>query len=420
MLEALDLARRIEAGELSPADVIELCAKAIDAREKEVCAFAALDVAGAKRQAQTAGLAKRPLCGLPVGVKDIFDTVDFPTAFGTPIYQGNQPRGDAALVALIRRAGGIVLGKTVTTELAFLNPSKTHNPHDVSRSPGGSSSGSAAGVAAGMLPIAVGSQTGGSVIRPASYCGVAAFQPSYRLLPTAGIKPFAVYLDTAGVFAARVADVAFATAAITGRDLRVDQATPAAPRIAIARTNVWDDASPAMQGAVETAAKAARAAGARIVEPAWPDLLTEAFRAHATIQDYEAYRTLAYEYDNHRDALSPILRDMLDKAAAVTADEYDAARRTTKRARQALAEFMAEIDVLLTPSAPSAAPGPDTTGPAIFNRLWTLMGTPCVNVPGLNDASGMPLGVQIVGRFGRDHEALLAGQFLEKAIAGTK
>jgi Asp-tRNA(Asn)/Glu-tRNA(Gln) amidotransferase A subunit family amidase len=417
MLQALDLARRIEAGELSPADVIDLCAKAIDAREKDVCAFAALDVARARGKAKDAGLAARPLRGLPVGVKDIFDTVDFPTEFGTPIYKGNQPRSDAALVALIRRAGGIVLGKMVTTEFAFLNPSKTHNPHDVTRSPGGSSAGSAASIAAGMLPITVGTQTGGSVIRPASYCGVAAFKPSYRLLPTAGVKPFSVYLDTAGLFAARVVDAAFAAAAITGRDLRVDGTPPAAPRIAIARTNVWDQATPATRGALEAAAKAAQAAGARVTEPAWPQLLTDAFHAHAMIQDYEAYGALAYEYDNHRDALSPILREALDKAAKVTADDYDAARRTTKRARQALAQFMGEFDVLLTPSAPSAAPGPDTTGPAIFNRLWTLMGTPCVNVPGLNDASGMPLGVQIVGRFGRDRDALAAARFLEEAIA---
>jgi Asp-tRNA(Asn)/Glu-tRNA(Gln) amidotransferase A subunit family amidase len=420
MLQALDLARRIEAGELNPADVVDLCAKAIDAREADVCAFAALDVARARERARDAGLAARPLHGLPVGVKDIFDTVDFPTEFGTPIYKGNQPRADAALVALIRRAGGIVLGKMVTTELAFLNPSRTHNPHDVTRSPGGSSAGSAASIAAGMLPITVGSQTGGSVMRPASYCGVAAFKPSYRLLPTAGIKPFAVYLDTAGLFAARVVDVAFAAAAITGRDLRVDQAAPAALRIAIARTNVWGEASRDMQDALDDAATAAQAAGARVSEPAWPDVLTEAFHAHATIQDYEAWRTLAYEYDNHRDALSPILGGMLDKAAAVTADEYDTARRTTRRARQALADLMDEFDVLLTPSAPSAAPAPDTTGPAIFNRLWTLMGTPCVNVPGINDASGMPLGVQIVGRFGRDHEALLAARFLEEAIAVRK
>ncbi|HEY1541219.1 MAG TPA: amidase [Xanthobacteraceae bacterium] len=419
MLSALDLARRIEAGELAPAAVIDLCAKAIDAREPEIQAFVTLDVAGARRQAEAAGLANRPLRGLPVGVKDIFDTVDFPTEFGTPIFAGNRPRGDAALVALIRRAGGIVLGKTVTTELAFLDPSKTHNPHDPSRSPGGSSSGSAASVAAGMLPIAVGTQTGGSVIRPASYCGVTGFKPSYRLLPSAGIKHFSVYLDTAGLFAARVADVAFAAAAITGRDLRVDRATIAAPRIAIARTNVWDQASVDMQRALDTAAKAASAAGARVTEPAWPAFLGEAFHAHAVIQDYEAFRTLAFEYDRHRDQLSPVLRDMLDNAAAVTAADYDAARRTTKRARQALADFMSEFDALLTPSAPSAAPGPETTGPAIFNRVWTLMGTPCVNVTGLNDARSLPLGVQIVGRFGRDHDALLAASFLENAIGAA-
>jgi Asp-tRNA(Asn)/Glu-tRNA(Gln) amidotransferase A subunit family amidase len=257
------------------------------------------------------------------------------------------------------------------------------------------------------------------VIRPAAYCGVTGFKPSYRLLPTPGLKHFAVYLDTAGLFAAGVADVAFAAAAITGRDLRVDRASIAPPRIAIARTNVWDKASADMQRALDASAKAAAAAGARVSEPTWPAFLTEAFEAHAVIQDYEAFRTLAFEYDHHRERLSPVLRDMLDKAAAVTADDYDAARRITKRARQALADFMTDIDVLLTPSAPSAAPPPDTTGPAIFNRVWTLMGTPCVNVTGLKDADGLPLGVQIVGRFGRDHEALLAAQFLEKAIQGV-
>ena len=417
MLQALDLARRIEAGDLSPAAAIDLCAQAIDAREAEIGAFAALDLAGATRQAQAAGLAARPLHGLPVGIKDIFDTADFATEFGTPIYAGNRPRGDAALVALVRRAGGIVLGKTVTTELAFLNPPKTRNPHDSMRSPGGSSSGSAAGVAAGMLPIAIGSQTGGSVIRPASYCGVAGFKPSYRLLPTAGMKHFSVYLDTAGLFAARVADVAFAAAAITGRDLRVDRATIAPPRIALARTQVWDEASAAMQGAVEAAAKAAERAGARVTEFAWPALLTDAFRAHGTIQDYESFRTLAFEYDRYRNSLSPVLRDMLDNAAAVTADDYDAARRTTKRARETLADVMAEFDMLLTPSAPGAAPAPDSTGLATFNRLWTLMGTPCVNVPGLTDPAGLPLGVQVVGRFGRDRETLHAAQFVERALA---
>lgn len=419
MLSALDLARRIEAGALEPADVIDLCAKAIAAREGEIGAFTALDIAAAKRHAQSADLAQRPLRGLPVGVKDLFDTSDFPTEFGTPIYAGNRPRGDAALVALIRRAGGILLGKTVTTELAFLHPGKTRNPHDPLRSPGGSSSGSAAAVAAGMLPIAVGSQTAGSVIRPAAYCGVAGFKPSFRLLPTAGMKHFSVYLDTAGLFAAGVADVAFAAAAITGRALRVNGAA-AAPRIALARTNVWGEASAAMQAAVESAAKAAQRAGAHLVEPDWPAALTDAYHAQAAIQNYEAFQTLAFEYDRHRDALSPILRDLLDKAAAITADEYDAARRTTKRARQTLADLMADVDVLITPSAPGAAPGPEMTGAATFNRLWTLMGAPCVNVPGLKDPTGLPLGVQVVGRFGRDHEALAAALFVERALASGR
>jgi Asp-tRNA(Asn)/Glu-tRNA(Gln) amidotransferase A subunit family amidase len=417
MLSALDLARRIDAGELTPAAVIDLCAQTIAAREGEIGAFVTLDIAAAKRSALAGDLARLPLHGLPVGVKDIFDTFDFPTEFGSTIYAGHQPRSDAALVAMVRRAGGIVLGKTVSTELAFLHPGKTRNPNNPAHTPGGSSSGSAAAVAAGMLPIALGSQTGGSVIRPASYCGVAGFKPSYKLLPTPGMKHFSVYLDTAGLFAAGVADVAFAAAAITGRDLRVDTAAPAAPRIGLARTQVWMDASDSMRAAVETAAKAAERAGARVSEFPWPQELTHAHAAHATIQDYEAYQALAFEYDRHRDRLSPILRDSLETAAAISADEYDAARRTTKRARQALADIMNDFDTLLTPSAPSAAPkGLGSTGVATFNRLWTLMGVPCVNVPGLRDSGGLPLGVQVVGRFGRDRATLEAALFLEHAL----
>jgi Asp-tRNA(Asn)/Glu-tRNA(Gln) amidotransferase A subunit family amidase len=418
MLSALDLARRIESGDLSPAGAVELCAQAIMAREPEIGAFAALDLDEAKHRAQAFGLAQRPLHGLPVGVKDIFDTVDFPTEFGTPIYAGNRPRADAALVALTRRAGGIVVGKTVTTEFAFLNPGKTRTPRDPS--PGGSSSGSAAAVAAGMLPIAIGTQTGGSVIRPASYCGVAAFKPSYRLLPTAGLKHFSVYLDTAGLFAAGVADVAFAAAAITGRDLRVDERAPAAPKILVLRTHIWNQASEDMRGAVEKTARAAEAAGATLSDADMPQILIDAWEAHGTVQDYEAYRALAHEYDNHRDELGPLLRGLLDAAAGIGADTYDAARRITKRARQALADLMNGADVILTPSAPSAAPHSlASTGPAIFNRLWTLMGTPCVNVPGLRDDTGLPLGVQVVGRFGQDRGALEAARFVELALART-
>jgi Asp-tRNA(Asn)/Glu-tRNA(Gln) amidotransferase A subunit family amidase len=418
MLSALELVCRIEAGKLTAAAVVDLCAEAINAREAEIGAFAALDLERANRDTQTATLAG-PLRGLPVGIKDIFETANFPTEFGSPIYAGHRPCADSALVSMVRRAGGVILGKTVTTEFASLQPAKTRNPHNPAHSPGGSSSGSAAAVAAGMLPIALGSQTGGSVIRPAAYCGVAGFKPSYKLFPTLGMKGFSWSLDTAGVFAARVADVAFAAANIAARDLRVDQGPPPPPRIALTRTHIWEDASVPMQAAVETAASKAAAAGARVSELVLPALFEDAFHAHAIVQDYEAYRALAFEYDHHRDKIGPILRDQLDHAAALTAEEYDAARRTTRRARQALADLMVDADVLLTPSAPGAAPkGLGSTGASIFNRLWTLLGTPCVNVAGLFDQTGLPLGVQIVGRFGRDRLALEAALFLERAIAG--
>ena len=242
MLSALDLARRIEAGALTPRAVVEMCAEAIAAREGEIGAFTALDIEAARRTAD--GLAALPLRGLPVGMKDIFDTADFPTAYGSPIYAGHRPKSDAAMVMAVRRAGGVILGKTVTTEFASLQPAGTRNPRNPAHTPGGSSSGSAAAIAAGMLPIAFGSQTGGSVIRPAAYCGVAGYKPSFRLLPTVGMKTFSWSLDTVGMFGAGVEDVAFAAAATTGRDLRIDGATFNAPTIALVRTHLWSEATP--------------------------------------------------------------------------------------------------------------------------------------------------------------------------------
>ena len=349
-------------------------------------------------------------------MKDIFDTADFPTEYGSPIYAGHQPKADAAMVMLVRRAGGIVLGKTVTTELAGLQPAGTRNPRDPAHTPGGSSSGSAAAVAAGMLPATVGSQTGGSVIRPAAFCGIAGYKPSFRLLPTVGMKAFSWSLDTVGVFGASVADTAFIAAAITGRDLRIDR-TPPPPSIALVRSPFWPEASAEMQAAVEQAARLAEAAGARVREAELPAVVEAAVQAHGIVQDYEAFRALAFEYDRHRDALGPILREQLGKAAAITPDAYDEARRNARRARQRLAEFMADFYVILTPSAPGAAPhGLGSTGRPTFNRLWTLLGPPCVNVPGLVDKAGLPLGVQMVGRFARDRVALSAAAFLEAAL----
>jgi Asp-tRNA(Asn)/Glu-tRNA(Gln) amidotransferase A subunit family amidase len=415
---ALDLAQAIEAGTMAPTAVVDFCAQAIARHEAEIGAFATLDIEAARRAAEAAGLRLAALRGLPVGIKDIFDTADFATQYGSPIYAGHRPKADAAVVALVRRAGGLILGKTITTELASLQPAATRNPRNPAHTPGGSSSGSAAAVAAGMVPIALGSQTGGSVIRPAAYCGIAGFKPSFRLLPTVGMKCFSWSLDTAGLFAAGVADVAFAAAAITGRDLRVDQRAPTAPSIALVRRQLWPQASEDMQAGLERAARAAQAAGARVREVELPPIFEAAMRAHVTIQDHEAYRALAYEFDHHRDRLGPILRQQLANGAAIDFDSYDEARRTARRARQMFADLMADTDAMLTPSAPGAAPHSlRSTGDPMFNRLWTLLGPPCINVPGLTDSRGLPLGVQIVGRFARDHTALEAAWFLQRALA---
>ena len=417
MLSALDLARRIEAGELTPRAVLGMCAEAIAAREKDVRAFTVLDLDAARRAAENKNLIGLPLRGLPVAFKDIYDTADFPTQYGSPIYAGNRPRADATAVVMARHAGGIGIGKTVTTEFASMVPPVTRNPHNLGHTPGGSSSGSCAAIAAGMVPIAFGTQTAGSVIRPAAFCGVAGFKPSYRLIPLVGVKDVSWHLDTAGVFAAGTADVAFAAGAVTGRDLRVDGKTPAAPRIALARTHLWHEASPAMRNAVETAARAAETAGAKVSDLTLPPILEQAYAAQFVIQDYETVRSLAFEYDRHRDMIDSRLCEAMESGSEISADDYDAARRAASRGRQVLADAMANYDVILTPSAPGAAlEGFATTGNPMFNRLWTLMGAPCVNVPGMSE-NGLPLGIQIVGRFGRDRAALEAALFVERAIA---
>jgi Asp-tRNA(Asn)/Glu-tRNA(Gln) amidotransferase A subunit family amidase len=418
MLSALGLARAIEAGELTPARALDLCADAIAKRENEVAAFVTLDLAGARATAQAAGMKDKPLRGLPVGLKDIFDTADMPTEYGSPIYLGYRPKADASLVALIRRNGGALIGKTVTTQFAHLDPGKTRNPHNLAHTPGGSSSGSAAGVAAGFFPIATGTQTGGSVIRPAAYCGVAGFKPSYRLLPSVGMKCVSWHLDTAGLFAASIADVAFAAGAISDRDLRVDKTTPSSPRIGVLRDQPWPAASADMMAALDKVARAASHANARVRDIKLTPVLAGAFKAHTTIQAYEAARSLASEHERHKDQLAKGVLELVEQGFAISPDAYDDARRTASQARGALSDVMADIDVILSPSAPGAAPkGLGSTGSSTFNRLWTLMGTPCVNVPGLADSGGLPLGVQVIGRFGQDRGTLEAALFVESLVA---
>jgi len=339
---------------------------------------------------------------------------------GSPIYAHYQSPGDASLVAMARRLGATVVGKTTTTELQNRTvTSPTCNPHNPAHTPGGSSSGSAAAVAAGMVPIALGAQTAGSVIRPAAYCGIAGLKPSYRLLPTVGMKAFSWSLDTVGFFAAGVADVAWVAEVLTGRPMRVDGVDCGHPRIGVLKTHVWDLVSTDMRVAIETAARLAASAGADVVELDMPDELIGAFEAHGVIQNYQGAQALAWEMAAHRDVISPVLLAALDEGAATPPEVYDRARSHAKRDRTALKRLFADmsLDAILTPGATGAAPGGlDFTGDHSFNRLWTLMGTPCVNVPGLVDGGGLPLGLQIVAPFGRDHDCLKVAAFLEQAI----
>jgi len=359
-----------------------------------------------------------PLAGIAVGVKDIFDTYDMPTRYGSPIYDGFQPRADAPIVAMARARGAHVIGKTVTTELAFLDPARTVNPHDPAHSPGGSSSGSAAAVAAGMIPAAIGTQTGGSVIRPAAFCGVAGYKPSFRLFPTGGMKTFAWTLDTTGFFAASVEDVALFAALLGRRDLAADPLT-APPRIGIYRSEIDGEASTEMREAVKRAADIAQKAGATVVEVPEPDQIRRGRDVHAVVQGYEAAISLAHELAFHAGQLSDILRETLEEGRSIPPHAYDEARRVARHARKAATGLFDDIDVLLAPAAPGAGPlrSLGTTGTALFNKVWTLAGNPSVNVPGLEDAAGMPLGIQLIGRFGRDKQTLQAAHWLEGEIA---
>jgi Asp-tRNA(Asn)/Glu-tRNA(Gln) amidotransferase A subunit family amidase len=411
MLSIIDIARRIEDGALTPHEAVRQSFDAIAARDGDVKAFVHVD-----RGAEVAG--SGPLRGIAVGVKDIVDTADMPTEMGSTIYAGWRPKADASIVAMLRRAGATPVGKTTTTAFAHLDPTPTRNPANLNHTPGGSSSGSAAAVAAGMVPLAIGTQTGGSVIRPASYCGTAAIKPSYRLMPTVGVKCFSYTLDTVGLFAASVADVAFALAAVTERaDLR-DPAPPSAPRIGIVMQDFAGAPEPDSAAALDTAARLAEAAGASVRTARLPAIVGEAFDAHGTVQDYEAARTLAWEYDRHRDALPPNIGRLLAAAQGIGAQAYDAARSTSHRARGALHEAFGEFDAYLTFSAPGAAPETlASTGDSRFNRLWTLMGVPCVTVPGLTNGKGLPVGVQIIAPFGGDARALAVARFVEAALA---
>ncbi|UIJ73042.1 amidase [Aurantimonas sp. HBX-1] len=417
-VQPLGLARLladIEGGRATAARTIAAAEERIDALDGEIAAFVRRAPAESIAAAITA---TGPLAGVPFGVKDIFDTADMATEHGSPLYAGHRPVADAALVAMARAAGAAVLGKTATTQFASLDPCATRNPHDLSRTPGGSSSGSAAAVAAGMVAGACGSQTGGSVLRPAAYCGIAGYKPSFRLLPSVGMKTFAWSLDTVGLFAAGVADVALLAARLTGRPLAAPPLADAAGlTFGLYRSSVDAGIEPEMREAWDKAARALEAAGATLVELEEPAALAAARDVHGIVQNFEAAHALMWEHRTHREALAPRVLAQLDEGAATSPAAYDAGRRTARIGRRAATTLFETVDALLLPSALGAAPeGLGSTGDPALNKLWTLTGNPAVSVPGLATAGGLPLGISIVTRFGRDAEALAIGALLEARL----
>jgi len=410
MISLAELQRRIDSRDLSAEAAISRSLEAIGAHDKTIGAFVCRD-----ENARAAGTG--PLRGIAVGIKDIIDTSDFPTEMGSPIYMGWRPHADAAVVQLLKQAGATILGKTTTTAFASLDPTATLNPRNGDHTPGGSSSGSAAAVAAGMIPLALGTQTGGSVIRPAAFCGVAAIKPSFSLLPTVGVKCYSWTLDTVGLFAAGVKDLAHGLSAMTNRPELLPGAA-GTPRIGIVTQDFAGAPDATGEEALRIATKAAEGAGASVRALALPEILAQAWRIHPTIQEFEAHQALAWEYRTHYDAMPPLLRAKLDETVGLQPAAYDEARGIARRARGALADIFEDVDVLLTFSAPGAAPkGLASTGDPRFNRLWTLMGVPCVNLPVTVAEGGVPVGVQLIARFGDDAGVLAAAGFVEEALS---
>ena len=403
-LGARQAAKQIERGEVTTEALLRSCRERIAAREPEVKAWAFV-----ARESKGGGA---PLFGVPVGVKDIFDTHDMPTAYGSPIYTGHQPRTDSAPVALTRRAGGTIMGKTVTAEFATFVPRETRNPLDLSRTPGGSSSGSAAAVADFMVPLAFGTQTAGSHIRPASYCGIVGFKPTFNTIARAGVKPGADSLDTVGVYGRSVEDVAFFAAALTNR-WELEAKIERAPRIGLCRTYEWDRVQPEMRQAFDDARR--KLGAPEFVLPSRFKGLRE---SHTAILWYEIARSLADEFARFPEQLDPALRQRCADGFALEPKEYVRAQQHGAECRAQFAQALGDYDVLLAPAATGEAPkGLSSTGDVAMNVVWTLLHVPCVAVPAAKSASGMPLGLQVIGRIGDDARTLACAAWIAEKLA---
>jgi amidase len=418
-LTASEAVARLSAGTLTAETLIRDCLERARIRA-DVKAWAWLDLEQALAQARAADRAGRPglLAGVPVGVKDVIDTVDMPTEHGSPIYQGNRPFADAACVALIRAAGGVILGKTVTTEFANRDPRGTVHPHNPAHTPGGSSSGSAAAVADFQVPVGLGTQTGGSTIRPAAFCGVIGYKPSFGEFSRVGIKMQCHNLDTLGIICRSLEDVALMRGVLLAQELhRVDRAS-SGPRVGFCRTPAWDHADSDIQALLERTAGRLATAGATVRDVALipADILDH----HRRIFEFEAARNYAYEYEVHGAKLSAALRDgLLTPGRALPLSAYVEAIETAEAFRRNLDDLFGEFDVLLAPSAVGEAPeGLGSTGDARFNAIWTLAWTPCVTLPAGTGRKGLPLGIQLIGPRFRDEALLDAAAWVEGRLGG--
>ena len=435
-LGLLDTLRAYREGRATVQDYIASCSERIAALEPRVQAWEWFDPSRAMAEAEErAGgiLQDLPLFGIPVGVKDIIATRGIPTRYGSRIYATNVPTHSAWIVRRLEALGGLVMGKTVTTEFAYRQPGKTRNPWNTAHTPGGSSSGSAAAVASGFVPIAIGTQTLGSVIRPAAFCGVVGYKPTIGAISRTGIHPFSSTLDTVGVFARSVADAAWFGACLMGTDPR-DEATlgkppektlrvpleplAAPPRLAVVRTPKWSLASDAQKQDFDSSLAKLQAAGASIREVNLPKLFDNAWDNVMTIMAHDAVKSFASIESRHRIRLSPHLIELIDRGHRVTPDQYARARARRDEYRRWLDGVFGKNDAIVTIPATGEAPeGLSNTGDATFCSLWTQAGMPAVNVPCGLGPRNLPLGFQVVGRYREDESALKVAAWVESVFA---
>jgi amidase len=417
---ASEIAAATCAGSLKCEAVVRACLERIEAREPTVQAWQWLDAERALEQARAldAGPPRGPLHGVPFGAKDIIDAAGMPSEYGSPIHRGHRPGRDAACIALMRRAGAVLLGKTVTTEFANVHPGKTRNPLDPERTPGGSSSGSAAAVGDRMVPLALGTQTTASTIRPASFCGVVGYRPTWGDFRMSGVLEAAGSLDTLGLFARSLEDIALLRDVLIGAETR-PLPDNGKPRIGFCRTHLWEKADASTQRLLEDAASSLAQAGANVKDAVLPAAFARIPDAHRAVSSYEFSRNFTWEIDRHWSEISETLRNgRLAHGAATSFERYREAREFLASCRQMLDQVFENYDLLLTPAAAGEAPeGLQSTGYTGFCTLWTSTHVPAVTVPGLQGPNGLPIGVQLIGR--RDHDRELFGfaRWVQRALA---